>query len=234
VTSPDVRSTALEAERTASPDETAGRYVIRVWLPDRPGALGAVASRIGSVAGDLTGIEIIDRGGGSAIDELTVELASDHLDLALREIRAVDGVRVESVRTLDQPPDDPRLGPLAAARDLARASRVDALADLLAHHACLTLTADWSAVVSTETGRTIASRGEGPPAEWLAAYARGAPGEAQAHDPLSNEGDLVCATLDDVRHALVVGRTSVPLRTREGEVIAALAALAAIRWQQLV
>ena len=29
-------------------------YVVRVWLPDRPGALGQVASRIGAVRGDVS------------------------------------------------------------------------------------------------------------------------------------------------------------------------------------
>ena len=28
-------------------------YVARIWVPDRPGALGAVASRIGAVRGDV-------------------------------------------------------------------------------------------------------------------------------------------------------------------------------------
>ena len=46
-------------------------YVVRLWLPDRPGALGQVASRIGAVHGDVVGIEILERGGGSAIDDLT-------------------------------------------------------------------------------------------------------------------------------------------------------------------
>jgi hypothetical protein len=33
-------------------------FVVRVWVPDRPGALGSVASRIGAVRGDLVGIDI--------------------------------------------------------------------------------------------------------------------------------------------------------------------------------
>ncbi|MEY4175069.1 MAG: hypothetical protein RI900_2234, partial [Actinomycetota bacterium] len=41
-------------------------FVVRVWLPDRPGALGQVASRVGAVRGDVVGIEILERGGGSA------------------------------------------------------------------------------------------------------------------------------------------------------------------------
>ena len=41
--------------------------VVRVWLPDRPGALGAVASRIGGVGGDVHEIEVVDHGAGRAV-----------------------------------------------------------------------------------------------------------------------------------------------------------------------
>ena len=34
-------------------------HVLRIWLPDRPGALGAVASRVGAVGGDVIGIDIL-------------------------------------------------------------------------------------------------------------------------------------------------------------------------------
>ncbi|HEY5887611.1 MAG TPA: ACT domain-containing protein, partial [Acidimicrobiales bacterium] len=60
--------------------------VVRVWLPDRPGALGAVASRIGGVGGDVHEIEVVDRGAGRAVDEFLVtvpEAVSD--DLVARE-----------------------------------------------------------------------------------------------------------------------------------------------------
>ena len=50
--------------------------LLRVWVPDRPGALGAVASRVGAVGGDVIGIDILERGAGRAIDELWVELTS--------------------------------------------------------------------------------------------------------------------------------------------------------------
>ncbi|MGQ0617038.1 MAG: ACT domain-containing protein, partial [Acidimicrobiia bacterium] len=67
-------------------------YVVRVWLPDRPGALGAVASRVGAVRGDVVGIEILERGAGRAVDELVVELpAGMPVDLLLAEISQVDG-----------------------------------------------------------------------------------------------------------------------------------------------
>ena len=73
--------------------------MIRMWLPDRPGALGQVASRIGAVRGDVVGIDILERDGGQAVDELVVELPDAGLvDLLVNEVRQVDGVAVEEVR----------------------------------------------------------------------------------------------------------------------------------------
>ncbi len=76
--------------------------LIRVRLPDRPGALGAVASRIGSVGADVISIDILQREGGVVVDELGVRLPGDHLANLLRdEILEVDGVTIESVRSID-------------------------------------------------------------------------------------------------------------------------------------
>ncbi|MEO7442016.1 MAG: hypothetical protein ABIW46_00620, partial [Acidimicrobiales bacterium] len=84
-------------------------FVVRVWVPDRPGALGAVASRIGAVRGDLVGIDILERGGGRAIDELVVELPSAELvGLLVTEMGQVDGVDVEDVRAATEAAHDPR------------------------------------------------------------------------------------------------------------------------------
>src|ERR1700704_5004145 len=97
-------------------------FVVRVWLPDRPGALGAVASRIGAVRGDLVGIDILERGAGRVIDELVVELpeAPDGNDAALlglliAEVSQVDGVDVEDVRPSIENLADPRVDALETA-----------------------------------------------------------------------------------------------------------------------
>src|SRR5437764_1783624 len=88
-------------------------FVLRVWLPDRPGALGAVASRIGAVRGDLVGIDILERGAGRAIDELIVELPSrDLVSLLVDEMGQVDGVDVEDVRPAGDGKPDPRVDAL--------------------------------------------------------------------------------------------------------------------------
>src|SRR3954465_745722 len=91
----------------------ASAFGVRVWVPDRPGALGAVASRIGAVRGDLVGIDILERGAGRAIDELMVDLPSEDLvPLLVNEVAQVGGGDVGDV-----PP---------AVADL-RAARLDAL-----------------------------------------------------------------------------------------------------------
>lgn len=79
------------------------RYVVRIRLPDRPGALGQVASRIGAVGGDIVAIDIIERSRGRAIDEFVLEMAGDHLvELMRTEIHEVDGVTVEDVRRVER------------------------------------------------------------------------------------------------------------------------------------
>ena len=81
------------------------RYVVRIRLPDRPGALGQVASRIGAVGGDIVAIDILERDQGRAIDEFVLEMDGDHLVELLRsEIHEVDGVHVEDVRRTEPEP----------------------------------------------------------------------------------------------------------------------------------
>jgi ACT domain-containing protein len=76
-------------------------YLLRIQLPDRPGALGLVASRIGAVGGDIVAIDIRGREEGRAVDEFVVDLAGGHLvDLLRNEIHEVDGVIVEDIRVL--------------------------------------------------------------------------------------------------------------------------------------
>jgi hypothetical protein len=76
-------------------------YVLRIRLPDRPGALGLVASRIGSVGIDIIAIDILQRGEGNAVDEFVVELEHpDLVDLLQTEIHEVDGVTVDEIRLI--------------------------------------------------------------------------------------------------------------------------------------
>lgn len=76
-------------------------YVVRIALPDRPGALGLVASRIGAVGGDIVAINILEREDGRAVDEFVVEIGQELIDLLQSEVHEVDGVSILDIRAAD-------------------------------------------------------------------------------------------------------------------------------------
>ena len=76
-------------------------YIVRIALPDRPGALGLVASRIGAVGGDIVAINILEREAGSAVDEFVVEIGRELIDLLQSEVHEVDGVSIVEIRAAD-------------------------------------------------------------------------------------------------------------------------------------
>lgn len=75
--------------------------VVTLRLPDRPGALGSVASRIGAVGADITDVTVASRQGGVAEDVFHLDLPDvadvDVVGLLLEEIAQVDGVGTPSV-----------------------------------------------------------------------------------------------------------------------------------------
>jgi hypothetical protein len=74
-------------------------FLIRVQLPDRPGALGAVATALGKVGVDILSLDVVERRSGIAIDDLVVELPSGRLpDLLITAAESVEGVEVDAVR----------------------------------------------------------------------------------------------------------------------------------------
>ena len=196
---------------------------VRVWLPDRPGALGAVASRVGAVGGDVIGIDIIDRGAGRAVDELVVDLPAEGLtELLIREVADVEGVDVEDVRELDGPPPDPSLAALALARSLRDADG-DLVPKLLVDGAREMLWADWAAVVPLDGAAPWATAGPDAPADaWLGALVAG----ATAGTGSAELGGVSVVRLERFDAALVVAREHLPLRGREQRVLEELAGLA--------
>jgi hypothetical protein len=207
-------------------------YVVRLWLPDRPGALGAVTSRIGAVRGSVVGIEILERGAGRAIDELVVELPSDDLvERLIHEIGQVDGVDVEFVQPIAGAVHDPRLDALETAAILVGASTADDLLEALSTHARRTIGATWAAVVALDDGQVLASDGQCPADCWLAAFVEGTRmvGEAEPSGP----DDVVWAPLPASGLALVLGRDDTAFRALERRHVAALARIGDTRFRDL-
>ncbi len=199
-------------------------YVVRMWLPDRPGALGQVASRIGAVRGEIVGIDILERGAGRAIDELVVELPDGTLlDLLVAEVQQVDGVDVEEIRPVAEALHDPRLDALETAAILVGASDVDELVEAVVVHARRVIGAEWAAVVDLEEGAVRAAEGDAPSSAWLAAFVSGSQESARMIAGEAGADDLVWAPLPAARMALVLGRSGTPYRARERRQAAALA-----------
>ena len=210
-------------------------FVVRVWLPDRPGALGAVASRIGAVRGDLTGIEILERGAGMAIDELVVSLPSpDLVDLLVAEVCQVEGVNVEDVRPVPVAARDPRVDALETAAVLVEQVSTDALHGALATHAQHDFEATWSTVIDLDGPVGLAAVGPVPPATWLAAFVLGSRSSVRVAAGECGPDDVAWATLPGADLAIVLGRFGRPFRARERQQLAVLARIADSRWLELV
>ena len=224
-------------------------FVVRLWLPDRPGALGAVASRIGAVRGDVVGIDILERGAGRVIDELVVELPDAHLVSTLvAEIGEVDGVDVEDVRPSTEHVLDARLDALETAEVLVSATSVDEVCESLVAHAARDFEAQWCVLTGFDATEPSVSIGAPPAGPWLRAFVAGSRYSVDRHpvddggEPSGEPGpqsggqgpdDVAWAPLPAAERALVLGCKGRPLRTRERGQLAALARIADHRWRQI-
>lgn len=210
-------------------------YVVRMWLPDRPGALGQVASRIGAVRGEIVGIEILERGAGRAVDELVVELPDGGLqDLLVQEVQQVDGVDVEEIRPVVDALHDPRLDALETVAILVGATEREELVQAVVEHSRRSVGAAWSAVVGLDDGEVHAADGPAPSAPWLVAFVEGSRSSARVASGESGPDDVVWSPLPSAGLALVVGRDGVAYRARERRQVAALARIVDTRLREII
>jgi hypothetical protein len=205
--------------------------LLRVWLPDRPGALGAVASRIGSVRGDIVGIDVLERNQGVAIDEFGVILPdADILPLLVREVEEVDGSRVEHVAVVNHFPD-PRLDALVSVALVCEADNPAALQAALTTYAGCAFLADW--VVLLDGDGIVDSWGAPPSEEQLAVLAKcdleAPPGDAGE----GGSGSLAVARRPHQGAVLLVGRADHEFRAREQAQLVALTRIADRVWSRL-
>ena len=72
-------------------------FKLEISLPDRPGALGLLASAIGAAGADIRGLTVLKSEDGRGYDEVTVAVpGSDPTDL-IEVLGAIGGVEVISV-----------------------------------------------------------------------------------------------------------------------------------------
>jgi hypothetical protein len=209
---------------TASGD-AAVRLVVRVWLPDRPGALGLVASRIGAIGADIVGIDVLERSDRVAVDEFGVVLPREDLvKLLIREIEEVDGASVEEWRIVEKFPD-PRIDALESVEHVSSAATNEELLHRLAARVVSEFVADWAAVLDGDA--VVAAVGDSvPDATVLHAWAAGTSASPIVAAGEAGPDDLAVAPLAAHACVLLVGRDGHPFRKRERRQLLALARIA--------
>ena len=216
---------ALMSHVDDSLESDGARLVVRIWLPDRPGALGLVASRIGALGADIVGIDVLERSEHVAVDEFAVVLPSDDLvALLVREIGEVDGASVEEWQLVDRFPD-PRLDALETVEQLMHATVPTDLGVRLANGVRSEFNADWSVVLG-DTDVLAAIGTDIPNSSVLQALAAGTTASPAVAAGEAGPDDLAIAPLEAIGAILLVGRDGHPFRRRERQQLLALARIA--------
>jgi hypothetical protein len=208
-----------------SPEGDDVRLVVRVWLPDRPGALGLVASRIGAIGADIVGVDVLERSEHVAVDEFAVIISSmDLVKLLVREIEEVDGASVEQWLRVERFPDA-RLDALETVERVFEADHRTALWCRLVDRVHTEFASSWAVVLRGTT--VVATVGEGMPdpsvLDALAAGIRASPAVAAGD---AGPEDLAVAPLAANDAVLLIGRDGHPFRRRERHQLLALARIA--------
>jgi hypothetical protein len=201
------------------------QLVVRIWLPDRPGALGLVASRIGGIGADIVSVDVLERSTQVAVDEFAVILPNEELiGLLVREIEEVDGASVEEYAIVDRFPD-PRLDALATVGQITCAVNKTDAAVRLVEGVYDEFNASWTVLLS---GEEIVAKagGQAPGASVLAALAAGTSASPAVAAGEGGPEDLAVAPLSDRKAMLLVGRDGHPFRRRERRQLLALAGFA--------
>ncbi len=205
------------------------RFLIRVRMADRPGALAGIAGRVGAVRGDLVGIEILERAGGWVVDELLVELpGSDLLDLLVRELEEEDEVTVEEAIPVNGLDHDPEATALEVVSVLLGAESADEVPWVLCTHLHRTVRTDWVCVVEAD-GHRAARSGRVPDDVRLDAVLEAERPGSQPLVTTDTLGDdrLLWIPFPSLGAVLIMGRAGSPWRASERRRVAALSRVAA-------
>ena len=194
-------------------------YLLRLVVPDRPGLLGAVATALGVAGIDIVSIDVLERGGGVAVDDVVVDLPRDRLpDSLITVAQTVPGVQVEALRPFHGPLDTHRELDLLEA--LARAAEGTAV-KLLAAELPRVFHSGWAAVVRAD-GEVLAASDAAPrfedvPLPWLPLSSpRLLPSEDDWLPERWREMaiEMMAAPFGDPGTAVVLGRSGGPVYRR--------------------
>jgi hypothetical protein len=200
---------------------------MRLWLPDIPGTLGRVAAAIGRADGDVVGIEILERGAGMAIDELTVALPDGSTSEALiAEVSAVDGVAIEDVHEVAADRPDQSVLALDVAARIMESPAADRAAVTCSAIREM-LESDWCTII---VDSPVATSGDVPDIAWLTAFVDGASHLSDEAVHEHTPSDIAWARLGASGATIVSGRAKGAFRLRERRHLALIARIVGSHW----
>lgn len=196
-------------------------YVARLWLPDLPGTLGLVAAAIGRAGGDVTGIDILERGAGMAIDELVIEIGGpDLIDALVAELDAVPGVNIEDLHPVESDRQDQSLVALDVAARIVESPHEGRLA-LACELVRSMFEADWCSAMGGSLVEV--SAGSNPDIAWLRAFLEGTR-HLDVSTPIEHTpGDVAWAQLVKQGGFIACGRRQRAFRSRERQHLVSIA-----------
>jgi hypothetical protein len=172
---------------------------VRIWLPDAPGVLGAVAAEIGAVKGNVVGLEVLERDAGVAIDERVIELpeGTGAVDALCRGVRNVSGAGVEEVTELgalgeaggDVPDREDNV--LAATTAILAAPTPEAALAALTNRLISLFGLTWLALMDDVLEQFVETHGDLPSVEWVVAFAEGARSGADPANDTTGSGVFI-------------------------------------------
>jgi hypothetical protein len=197
---------------------------MRIWLPDAPGVLGAVAAEIGAVNGNVVGLEVLERDAGVAIDEFVVELPDTPgaVDALSKGIRNIPGAGVEEVRLLASAAQDTVLNAAAA---ILQAATPTAAMNALSGQLISLFDLTWLAVADLNMESFVEVHGEVPTIAWVAAFATGSQSGSDPSNDTTNSGVFV-EEMPETALTVCGGRPA-PIRRRERHGISMLVVVTA-------
>ncbi|SQG64521.1 putative NAD-dependent malic enzyme [Corynebacterium renale] len=196
-------------------------FLIRVLLPDAPGALASLTAAIGDVRGNIQSVDVVERfSDGTVMDDLVIELPHGAMaDSLISAAQSVDGVLVDSIRPFSGRVD--RRGQIEMLADVASANHdIHKAMEKLVGVLPRSMTSSWALVLDTEgpISRVAASQAapedDGTsPADIHISEARVLLPEKDTWVPESwtlLDSALVAAPLAGTSLVVVVGRTGGP------------------------
>lgn len=128
---------------------------IRIELPDQPGSLARVTWTLGVLGADIAQISVLERGGGRALDDITLEWRGQPRDRLLSALRSTPGVKPVGVWAARSTPEAlPEIDVVAHMVTNPRRAMTT-----LTDAAPIVLAADWACVTDKSGAVALASVG---------------------------------------------------------------------------